>query len=508
MIPYNPSSFNSNKTILEQILELKRWLQAHPSYEVFYSSEAGNTSQAITSYDLTAVTDPTNLAVGDIVVFHNSTFGVVTSVDTDNNEFGCDPCISLTGPQGPTGPQGVSITNVSVSGANHLIITLSNGTTIDAGTIQYDTYISISGSSGTLTDDEYAKALLNDTKIIETIGTSTLIYTKYGETSSTIDYTILIPLDVYPVPTTTVQYITINKSTHVWTRSVEKIPIGIDNIKSGAYPDGRIIRSNGSGGATWSQIGADSMIGTSTAGQVLTSDGSYGVSWQTPSGGLVELEIAYADIGQALSDSDYAICLNADKMIVNYGAGQLIEYTRDVESSTDIKFARTYNGGVDVILVTKATKVVTNPTYKFIAGSVDSQTATNGQVLTADGNGGASWQNAGGGGSGKYLHQIAFETGNINTNGNIRLFLIFANTRSTGYTASDYSSMYTDLSSIFGTGYIRNSNGVYNNNGTFEIVYGAQLVSGSVRALCSSISALSTHDFSNPLSIIDIVTAL
>lgn len=406
MIPYNPSSFNSNKTILEQILELKRWLQAHPSYEVFYSSENGQ-SVAYTGYLLSSISDPTNLAVGDIVVFDNVTFGVVTSVDTDNGEFGCDPCISLAGPQGPTGPQGVSITNVSVDASNHLICTLSNGSSIDAGVIQYDTYITLTGNSGTLTDDEYAKVLLNDTKIIETIGTSTLIYTKYGESSSDISYTILVPLDVYPSPTTTTQNITINKSTHAWTKTAYKIPIGIDNIKSGAYSVNRCVKSDGDGASYWGFIEGTEVKSTgATSGQVLQADGSGGASWQTPSGGSVELEIAYADIGQALSDSDYAICLNADKMIVNYGAGQLIEYTRDTESSTDIKFARTYNSGVDVILVTKATKVVTNPTYKFIANSIDSQTATSGQVLQADGNGGASWQNAGG--SQLYAHYLKF----------------------------------------------------------------------------------------------------
>lgn len=41
---------------------------------------------------------------------------------------------------------------------------------------------------------------------------------------------------------------------------------------------------------------------------------------------------------------------------------------------------------------------------------IDSNTATSGQVLTADGNGGASWQNASGGGGGGtqlYIHTIS-----------------------------------------------------------------------------------------------------
>ena len=53
-----------------------------------------------------------------------------------------------TGPQGPAGTNGtdgsdgVSVTNVAVTQTNHLIVTLSNGTTIDAGEI------SVSGGEG------------------------------------------------------------------------------------------------------------------------------------------------------------------------------------------------------------------------------------------------------------------------------------------------------------------------------------------------------------------------
>ena len=41
-----------------------------------------------------------------------------------------------TGATGEQGPQGVSITNVAINASNHLIVTLSNSTTIDAGEIQ------------------------------------------------------------------------------------------------------------------------------------------------------------------------------------------------------------------------------------------------------------------------------------------------------------------------------------------------------------------------------------
>lgn len=66
-------------------------------------------------------------------------------------ETGATGATGATGPQGPQGvagtngtdgSDGVSVTNVAVTQTNHLIVTLSNGTTIDAGEIQ------VSGGGG------------------------------------------------------------------------------------------------------------------------------------------------------------------------------------------------------------------------------------------------------------------------------------------------------------------------------------------------------------------------
>ena len=189
MIPYNPSSFDTNKTLLENILELKKWLQAHPCYEVFYSSANGDTSQQQT-YNTSTITDPDNLAVGDVVVFANTTLGNVIAVDSDLGTFTCDPAVSFKGPQGATGSTGatgISITNVVVDASNHLICTLSDGNTIDAGAIQYNNYITLSATSGTLSDDDYNTALLYDSKIIYLSGSSKQVYSKWYEDNSTSD---------------------------------------------------------------------------------------------------------------------------------------------------------------------------------------------------------------------------------------------------------------------------------------------------------------------------------
>lgn len=349
MIPYNPSSFNSNKTILEQILELKRWLIAHPSYKLYttYLNYYPTENRDVFFNDINGDSEfIESIAIGDIIVFGDANYASVESVTIDPDDMSNSyatiaiPVSSFRGPQGPQGADGTNGTN----GAD--------GTCIRK----------YSGNSNANPSTLYAISNLNFNNGLQQYD---LIYFNDG-----------------------------------YAGFVSNVNVGLSSFQISArfYVNG----TNGADGAYVSNASVDANGDliitiydpeTSIATQV---NAGYVVGPQGPSGS-VELEIAYADIGQALSDSDYAICQNADKMIVNYGAGQLIEYTRDVESSTEIKFARTYNSGVDVILVTKATKVVTNPTYKFIANSIDSQTATSGQVLQADGNGGASWQNAGGG---------------------------------------------------------------------------------------------------------------
>lgn len=67
-----------------------------------------------------------------------------TGAQGPQGEQGPTGATGATGATGEQGPQGVSITNVAVTNTNHLIVTLSNSTTIDAGEIQ----VSGGGSSG------------------------------------------------------------------------------------------------------------------------------------------------------------------------------------------------------------------------------------------------------------------------------------------------------------------------------------------------------------------------
>ena len=396
MIPYNPSSFNTNKTILEQILELKKWLKENPSYKIYTTYRNWTPVEDRTIFFTEINGDRTfidSIAVGDIVVWSDGYFSNVESVhidpDDDDNSYvlialpvvqtigprgpqgytgpqgatgpqGPQGPTGATGPQGPTGPTGVSITNVTIDENQHLIVTLSDGSSIDAGSVS--------------------------------------------------------------------------------------------------------------------------------------------------SGGLVELEIPYSQIGSALSDSDYAQVQNADIVIVNYGGGDLLEYTRDSETSTEIKFARMYGNGIDSIVVNKSTKVVTNPTIrikgnqldsqtaasgevltsdgsgttyfsKLYAGSIDSYTATAGQVLMADGNRGASWQNAGGGGGSIYIHNVNISASTICAV-SFQLLYNYSSALSVisriktalsncGYTSSSNTLHASGLINVSGTW--RNIIGVYNSSATNQI---------------------------------------
>lgn len=87
------------------------------------------------------------------------------------------------------------------------------------------------------------------------------------------------------------------------------------------------------------------------------------------------------------------------------------------------------------------TYVETIVTRTIEAGSIDSETATNGQVLTADGNGGASWQDASGGGDKYYNHCISIGYNGSDYKGTIKLNWI----RKTSTAISSISNFMTAL---------------------------------------------------------------
>lgn len=118
-----------------------------------------------------------------------------------------------------------------------------------------------------------------------------------------------------------------------------------------------------------------------------------------------------------------------------------------------------YSANIDT---TVASQTLISRTIKTTASAVDSGTATNGQVLTADGNGGASWQNAGGGGSTLYRHSIYFRNGT----GTSYVACEIINKESTAYTKNTFGQyMFDNFNNIEIT-----AHGLYVNNQIISIL--------------------------------------
>ena len=402
MIPYNPSSFNTNKTILEQILELKNWLKEHPSYEIFYSSEAGNTSQAITSYDLTAITDPTNMEIGDVVIFHNVTVGVVTSIDRDNNEFGCDACVSFkgatgaTGPQGPQGPTG------------------PQGPEGPAGEMQV---VEITSTTGTLSASDLAKVGdIPNTTIIYKNGTWKTELIFINDTNTEYNYGVVYNTGGVG-PTIVTGKLVINKTTGVYTLTFVNNPVTKQAIDSE----------------------------TATNGQVLTADGSGGASWQTPSGGNNNYVSISSYSGTFTPDEITKLSNNDSYIVYESGSTHRIFRKKDESSSFMFFYLMSFGAGTqeEAIKVTIATRGYSREILKPYGTKIDSTGASNGQVLTADGSGGASWQNASGG-TQKYIHNM---TMGFSTNGRINFYIINSSSSAIG---NNFNTITTAFINCFG----------------------------------------------------------
>ena len=309
MIPYNPSSFDRNKTLLENILELKKWLQAHPSYEIFYSSANGNTTQSQT-YNLSTITDSTNLEAGDVVIFANTTLAVVLSVDTDLSIFVCDTAESFKGPQGATGStgatgngiasitltssvglvdtytilytngtstnytitngqngtngtngtNGISITNVEINNGA-LVCTLSDGNIINAGMI-YQEIGTSTNTSGTLTATQLGYILNNYETIWHTNSTTTpkflakLRFTN-AEAGQYYTYSSVVKADdgnEYYVE------MVADVVAETYTRNVVQLGGSVEgtSVLSTGETSGKVLTANGSGGASWQTAGGGS----------------------------------------------------------------------------------------------------------------------------------------------------------------------------------------------------------------------------------------------------------
>lgn len=399
MMSYDPSSLNRNKTLLEAIEEVKKFLIANPCYKVFYA----NTNYVIgtTTYSKTYIDDPDSIAEYDVVFFNNNYYGKVESVGDSTftiigatNFKGDTGTPGTPGTPGADGQDGISITNVSIDAYNHLICTLSDGNTIDAGEIPGGSIRIISlesGLSGTLTQDEYDKLVANDFNYVIEMGG--IFYHKANLYGGGLDahYTC-----IRKVSNTETWASDINiDSTRAWTLST--------NVLRTKIQDGQIDSESAS------------------SGEVLTADGIGGASWQTPSG--YQNSVSISTTSGTFTDSEFAKLGYGDSTII-YDDGTIkTTYKLKLETASILEFESidaSSKNNLKLIDVNKTTKAYSMTSVAMIkSATFDSGTATSGKVLTANGSGGTSWETAGGSSFTKYeLNSVNLwsDVGNIFSN--------------------------------------------------------------------------------------------
>ena len=106
MLNYTPSQLTENKTLLEEFLRIRDYLEANPLYKVYYAGT--NYVAGVLTYAMTTITlkEGEKLGVGDVVLFANAYYAKVEDVSEDVTTFTVSQGVNIRGPQGATGATG------------------------------------------------------------------------------------------------------------------------------------------------------------------------------------------------------------------------------------------------------------------------------------------------------------------------------------------------------------------------------------------------------------------
>lgn len=581
-ISYNPSSFATNKTILQAIEELKQYLIANPLACIYKTTEA----HTVVTLAIAGIENPNGqeLKLGDIVISSDGYYGFISTMGTSDytvaewlplsaiitditveeltgairtitsgatvifryfpddidpmkykrvagtrltvsyidslypngstyqvvfgnqpisaiwsifdsgtgdttiyvdstDESGLGNIVSFVVPAGATGQNGVSVTGATIDGNNHLILTLSDGNTIDAGALptpsEYTHTVTITTTSGTFSDSDFALLGYGDSVIIYNDGTIKTAYKLKLETASVYEFEC-----IDATAKNNLKLIDVNKGTKAYSMTAVAM-IKSSTFDSGTATSGKVLTANGSGGTSWESVSSPAPEGTSvkstgeTSGKVLTADGSGGASWESVSGGTDIVEIT--SLTGTFSLDDYNILLKDNSTIKVNQSGNLSYFKKIYEDSTYMYFEKMlYNHFMRRITVTKSTRGYATSYVKLIANGINSEGSSNGWVLTADGNGGAIWQSVSGGSL--YEHNITFFQSSFTTFSRFYLSLRLYNNNNTpinSYSAlENYASSIQALNDnvrIEASGYIENSA----NSGVYCPIYAIKYYGGS-----------------------------
>lgn len=135
------SNFNDGHTILQKLQELSKFLHDHPVYNSFFINSPWQQGASNVQFSNNAILNLADrkVSVGDLVLFNNAYYGVITNVG--DGTFIVGTAISFSGPKGETGPvgqngeNGVGISSIRYKDAtdegNVYIITMTDGSTYE-----------------------------------------------------------------------------------------------------------------------------------------------------------------------------------------------------------------------------------------------------------------------------------------------------------------------------------------------------------------------------------------
>lgn len=104
MLNYNPSQLTDNVTLLEEFHKIQAYLTEHPLYQQYGSQAIYQAGKTVYSLDTVVKPEGSKLGVGDVVIFSNVYYGIVTAVS--ETTFTVETAVNFRGMQGEQGKQG------------------------------------------------------------------------------------------------------------------------------------------------------------------------------------------------------------------------------------------------------------------------------------------------------------------------------------------------------------------------------------------------------------------
>ena len=104
MIGYTPSHLTENEVVLEKLNQIIDYLLKNPSYQVYAYN--GSFVEGTLTYAIANITNSCNINVGDVVIFDNGYYGVISEISEIH--------FTLSKGVAPMGAQGVSVKSVLI----------------------------------------------------------------------------------------------------------------------------------------------------------------------------------------------------------------------------------------------------------------------------------------------------------------------------------------------------------------------------------------------------------